>query len=110
MPGQDSPDGLPRIDVLATGRGTSLDATSADHGVSMILPTEFADEVAFHFGCHRRDHEEHFVGDGGAGGAAYSGADAGEFVEAVVDGGEPGGQFPALAGRWLSTQVAAVRR
>jgi hypothetical protein len=31
--------------------------------------------------CHRRDYEQHLVGDGCAGGAVQSRADAGQYVE-----------------------------
>ncbi len=52
-------------------------------GLGGAQPVEgaLADEVAFHLGGHRGDHEQHLVGDGRPVGAVDPGADAGEDVQ-----------------------------
>ncbi len=46
----------------------------------------FVDQVAFHLGGHRRDHEQHLVGDALPVGPVHPGADAGKDVQVDVPG------------------------
>ncbi len=55
-------------------------------GGGQAVEGAFADEVAFHLRGHGGDHEQHLVGDGGAGGPVQPGADAGEDVQVDLAG------------------------
>lgn len=67
-------------DVVIDSGGTAA-APALGLGGAQPVQGALADQVAFHFGGHRGDHEEHLVSDGGAVRAVDPGADAGQDVQ-----------------------------
>jgi len=61
--------------------GWAAAAAALGVGGGQAVEGAFADQVAFHLRGHGSDHEQHLVGDAGAGGPVQPGADAGEDVQ-----------------------------